>query len=277
MPRPGSAVAFDAQARRYSFTQKKGKSMLLKRITSFWNMHNTSHAPKDEFHLLKWLHFSRFFEGVRCWGIEFYFDGGLFGLNWFLKPYVFGYGIKGKGWRKLDKIMLRLGNRYIDIFLSQSYLKYVRDKCDRYYLPLDFYQVVESDANGVNWYELEINYCFDKGGLHKFDRGRKVKEWKASKPTKKQIYREIMLNDWRRWNTELKKDEIIEVSEYIYDEMLNCLPPRNWQGAYFEVGEPHSHENGLPIHRAFLKVKNKYYSGHPETIQALKFNRLKAA
>lgn len=74
------------------------------------------------------------------------------------------------------------------------------------------------------------------------------------------------INDWSRWNQQdLNPGQKIEISEDIYDHLLNCLPPRNWKGGYFEVGEADHHaNNGRAIHRACWKENGKYYTGYPQ-------------
>ena len=87
--------------------------------------------------------------------------------------------------------------------------------------------------------------------------------------TREEILKEIELNDWSRWNTGLKPGAPVEISEAIYFYMLECLPPRNWIGSYFEVGEPHHHDdNGRPVHRAFWQDEEtkKYYTSYPKRI-----------
>ena len=77
---------------------------------------------------------------------------------------------------------------------------------------------------------------------------------------------EFKLSDYSRWNkTPLVQDmKPIQVSSMVFDDMLNCLPPKNWVSGYFEVGEPDHHDSkGRPIHRAFFKVDGKYYTGYP--------------
>lgn len=80
-----------------------------------------------------------------------------------------------------------------------------------------------------------------------------------------ELSREIMLNDWSRWNTELPKGQEVEISEAIYYHLLEALPPHKWQGSYFEVGEPHHHENGRAIYRACWMNDGKYFTGYPKS------------
>lgn len=106
--------------------------------------------------------------------------------------------------------------------------------------------------------------------FYKLDEPTYLKSWyftpdtKDTRVTLAEIEHEMILNDWSRWNTELKRGEPLEVSEIIYYHMLSALPPKNWNGNYYEVGEPHHHENGKPIHRAFWQVGNKYFTGYPK-------------
>ena len=55
-----------------------------------------------------------------------------------------------------------------------------------------------------------------------------------------------------------------EISEEIYNEMLNVMPPlrlKEAQGctAGFRSSEPYTHENGKPLYMAFGKRNGKYY------------------
>lgn len=76
-----------------------------------------------------------------------------------------------------------------------------------------------------------------------------------------EIKEEIELNNWKR---ELFEGQKVQISENIYYHLLNCLPPRNWQKSYFEVGEPHHHKNGKAIHRACWIENGKYFTGYPK-------------
>ena len=90
-----------------------------------------------------------------------------------------------------------------------------------------------------------------------------IKDWTDHTPTEAEIEHEKELNDWSRWNTELKRGEPIEVSEAIYYDMLGCLPPHKMEGNYFEVGEPNHHEGGKAIYRAFFIQDGKYFTSYP--------------
>lgn len=137
------------------------------------------------------------------------------------------------------------------------------------YLPIDFYSLIESNQDGVKWFQLQLNYYYgDNITLNKRFEPVCVAEYKEHAPDKGEINRQIILNDWNRWNTSLNKIDVIEISEAVYYNLLEALPPRNWKGNYFEVGEPYNHENGKPIHRACIKIDDKFYTGHPETITA---------
>jgi hypothetical protein len=72
-----------------------------------------------------------------------------------------------------------------------------------------------------------------------------------------------ILNDWTRWNKSLKFGDCCEISEHVYNSMLEAVPPVNWVGSYFECGEPHHHRNGKAIRRAFWKVDNRFFTGYP--------------
>jgi len=104
-----------------------------------------------------------------------------------------------------------------------------------------------------------------KSGDYYFDSPIVVKEYETE-PTPEQAQKEAMLNDWSRWNLGLVKgSEPVEISEHIYWDMLGCMPPRRQQGSYFEVGEPHHHTNeGRPVHRAFWKENELFYTGYPK-------------
>lgn len=94
-----------------------------------------------------------------------------------------------------------------------------------------------------------------------------VKEY-PTRPTQAQINIEIQLNDWSRWNVEpLNPGQKIEISEAIYWNLLECLPPKIYHGSYFEVGEPNHHDNkGMAVHRACWKEGGKYFTGYPKSL-----------
>jgi hypothetical protein len=93
-----------------------------------------------------------------------------------------------------------------------------------------------------------------------------VKEW-YQRPTQQQIDNEIMLNDWSRWNESLKPGQIVEIGEAVYWSLLECLPPKLYNGNYFEVGEPNHHDNkGRAVHRACWIDAGKYFTGYPKSI-----------
>jgi hypothetical protein len=109
------------------------------------------------------------------------------------------------------------------------------------------------------------------GEIMKKDQPTQLKSWYFDpaiinqEVTEEQILHEITLNDWSRWNTELPKGQKVEISETIYWDLLGCVPPRNQQGNYFEVGEVHHHEQCKPIYRACWIEENKFYTGYPKT------------
>jgi len=50
-------------------------------------------------------------------------------------------------------------------------------------------------------------------------------------------------------------------TEHMYDEMLNCLPPRAWIRNAFLVGEPDHHNNeGFPVYACFSKMQGKCFA-----------------
>lgn len=114
-----------------------------------------------------------------------------------------------------------------------------------------------------NLFQLVKTHYIDRGEVIEFSKPQILKEWEQ-KPNPMEVINEIELNDWNRWKHALFKGQKVEVSEFIYDDMLNCLPPRNRKGNYFEVGEPHHHDTqGKPVHRAFWMEDGKYYTGYP--------------
>jgi len=124
--------------------------------------------------------------------------------------------------------------------------------------PIADYFALTETKEGVN---ILVKYGSQYG---MYDNPELIKEY-PHRPTLSEIKHEININDWARWNTELIKDsEPVEVGESVYYHMLECLPPRNWKGSYFEVGEPHHHENGKAIHRAFWEDNGKFYTGYPK-------------
>lgn len=55
-----------------------------------------------------------------------------------------------------------------------------------------------------------------------------------------------------------------EISEEIYNEMFECMPPLRLKEAHgctagFRMSEPYSHRDGKPLYMAFGKRGGKYY------------------
>lgn len=92
-----------------------------------------------------------------------------------------------------------------------------------------------------------------------------VKSFGNSFPSDVEINQEIELNDWTRWNKHpLLKGQKVEISENIYYDLLNCVPPRRSRSNYFEVGEAEHHdEKGKAVHRACWIESGKYFTGYP--------------
>lgn len=72
------------------------------------------------------------------------------------------------------------------------------------------------------------------------------------------------MQDWANDGT-FKAAAGQEIEEAIYEQMYNCLPPKNWhEEGYtksFRVGEPYTHdyETGRAIYSAFGMKQGKYY------------------
>ena len=58
--------------------------------------------------------------------------------------------------------------------------------------------------------------------------------------------------------------EWIETTEAMYWQMLECLPPREQDGARFLVGEPKTHNaEGKAVHACFWeKADGRYFAKH---------------
>lgn len=122
-----------------------------------------------------------------------------------------------------------------------------------------------SNKNGQVITTLYKTHAIYNGSLYPLGEPTYIKLFEDATP--EQLQTEMTLNDWARWNTELIKDKTVEVSENVYYQMLECLPPRNWRGHYFEVGEPNHHNSkGQPVHRAFWMDNGKYFTGYPTTL-----------
>lgn len=126
--------------------------------------------------------------------------------------------------------------------------------------------ILGRDKHNREVFTLYKTHVISNGHTYKLNEPEYLKAWYDGDPTTEEIKHVVMLNDWSRWNQSLIKDsEPVEVSEAVYYDMLNCLPPRNWNGDYFEVGEPHHHDsNGKPIHRAFYKEGDKFFTSYPK-------------
>lgn len=109
---------------------------------------------------------------------------------------------------------------------------------------------------------------WENGDLFELSHPHYITAWYDQEPTQDEINRQIELSDYSRWNKELTEDQNVEVNEYIYMDQLEALPPHVWKGSYFEVGEPHHHDNkGRAIHRAFWIENGKYYTGYPKELK----------
>lgn len=117
-------------------------------------------------------------------------------------------------------------------------------------------------TQGCPGYELYLTHYYNGAKLERRDEIELIKQWHEA-VTDEMVTKELELNDWSRWNKELPKGQKVEISEYIYHYLLEVLPPNNWEGDYFEVGEPHHHEKGKAIHRACWMEGDKYYTGYP--------------
>ena len=51
-----------------------------------------------------------------------------------------------------------------------------------------------------------------------------------------------------------------EVTEEMYWEMLEVLPPSAWKGGAFAVGEPMTHDQLGPVHETFVKLGERYFA-----------------
>lgn len=112
------------------------------------------------------------------------------------------------------------------------------------------------------------------GDLFEYDRKHYVKAWSFTpdcndtEVSDEEIQHEIMLNDYTRWNNDLKPGDKYEISEATYYDQLGSVPPHYHCGSYFEVGEPHhDDENGNTIYRACWMEDGKYYTGYPKRIK----------
>lgn len=213
--------------------------------------------------------------GCTAWALELAFKNGILGFKNFYKPWFFAYTReKFKPWLfwklgGLKSFNIRLGKRLLTVSLTKADYNRRIDNLQKDALPNDFYEV---QTNGENSYQLFFNYDFDDN--HKAVKLKLpvlIQEYDTT-PNRREIYRQIMLNDGYRWRkAELKEGEKLEISERVYYFLLNCMPPRRWIGNYFEVGEcDHHDEKGVAIYRACNVVDGKYYTGHPKTIINLK-------
>lgn len=126
-------------------------------------------------------------------------------------------------------------------------------------------------ANGQKVTTLYKTHVKMQNDYYEKERPDYIKAWyftpdtNDKEVTEEEIMHEIELNDWSRWNEDLKPGDKYEISEAIYYDMLGALPPRRRNGNYFEVGEPHHHlNNGKPIHRACWMENDKYFTGYPK-------------
>lgn len=111
---------------------------------------------------------------------------------------------------------------------------------------------------------IQTHYRNEIGQLQELYEPEIVMEYGTKEPSKEVMLHEISLNDDSRWKKELPKDQRVQIGEKVYNMLFEVMPPVNWVGSYFEVGEPDHHENGKVIRRACWKEGRNYYTGHPE-------------
>lgn len=85
----------------------------------------------------------------------------------------------------------------------------------------------------------------------------------------------MQLDDWIAAKAEQQRTPIrwVQTDERSYQYMLEVLPPIDWDGEYFLVGEPHDHEadTGRPRYAAFGRFGGRYVTAsRPITRQELR-------
>lgn len=126
---------------------------------------------------------------------------------------------------------------------------------------------IGENKNGQTIVSLYKTHYIYMGNKYEFTEPTFLKSWDINGLTQDMINEEAMLNDWSRFNQELPEGQKVQISEAVYYDLLSCMPPRNWNGDYFEVGEPHHHNNeGKAIHRACWIENGLYYTGYPKNI-----------
>ena len=51
-----------------------------------------------------------------------------------------------------------------------------------------------------------------------------------------------------------------EVSEEFYHDMLNVLPPLDWNGTSFLVSEPYTHIQGDEVYCGLIEINKRYFA-----------------
>lgn len=223
---------------------------------------------------------SQHVEGLKIWSTEIGFENGMKTLKWSTKqrPSFYNYTPdKIRPWEfwkfgGLRSITLRLGHAIVTICLTKKEAKRHIESIERYAMPGDFYTVTKVTQCNETRYKLFFRYDFDRYHTPvKLNEPLFIQTYEQP-PTRKEIYREIMLNDSYRWReSNLDEGEAMEISERAYRFLKNCMPPRNEVFHYFQVGEMNHHDSkGVAIYRACNYVDGKYYTGHPRTIYDLK-------
>jgi hypothetical protein len=73
--------------------------------------------------------------------------------------------------------------------------------------------------------------------------------------------REKERKEWNNKKASLKAREIVEISEYQFNDFLNCLPPAGYCKNGFYMGEPYSHTSqGTPIYLKCWHESGKYFA-----------------
>lgn len=102
----------------------------MKRIN--WHFYN--YEIKTDLILFNSIILGSHFNGTKCYGIEFHFNGGTIGFSSFFKKWVvaddFSDKIKNKG--KLTGICLRFGSPIVNIWFSKRMRNKAIDALNRY-------------------------------------------------------------------------------------------------------------------------------------------------
>jgi hypothetical protein len=108
--------------------------------------------------------------------------------------------------------------------------------------------------------KVSIKYC-SIDNLYYIERNNEVIHYQQTRPTQEDINEAIESDNWSARFKDMAEGKTIRISERIYYDMLNSVPPIKQTSTSFYCGEAYSGNT----HHFFFKQKGKCY-GHIKAI-----------